>query len=155
MFQEPWLSWPNAATTNDVFVIVIHHWRTRYENHITVISSRLAKSNFTDPLRSRVIFTKGQPRVPGLFPKNCRHMIRVSVIYWWKLYLHEWRWSSLGVHCVAKPSMDPPKRRQRYPRNYAPHGRQKYFSIVGDWSKYRAHVWEDYSIKLFLITDRG
>ena len=77
------------------------------------------------------------------------------VFYWWKLYLHEWRWSSFGVHCVAKPSMDPPKRRQRYPRNYAPHGRQKYFSIVGDWSKYRAHVWEDYSIKLFLITDRG
>ena len=23
---------------------------------------------------------------------------------------NEWRWSSFGVHCVAKPSMDPPKR---------------------------------------------
>ena len=73
---------PNVATTNDVFVIVIHHWRTRYENHITVISSRLAKSNFTDlEVKWMVcsVFTKGQPRVPGLFPKNCRHMIRVSV----------------------------------------------------------------------------
>ena len=52
--------------------------------------------------------------------------------YWWKLYLHEWRWSSFGVHCVAKPSMDPPKRWKRSPRLYAPHGRQKYFSILGD-----------------------
>ena len=70
------------ATTNDVFVIVIHHWRTRYENHITVISSRLAKSNFTDlEVKWMVcsVFTKGQPRIPGLFPKNSRHMIRVSV----------------------------------------------------------------------------
>ena len=39
---------PNVATTNDVFVIVIHHWRTQYENHITVISSRLGISNCTD-----------------------------------------------------------------------------------------------------------
>ena len=70
------------ATTNDVFVIVIHHWRTQYENHITVISSRLGISNFTDlEVKGTVcsVFTEGQPRVPGLFPKNCRHMIRVSV----------------------------------------------------------------------------
>ena len=52
--------------------------------------------------------------------------------YWWKLYLHEWRWSSFGIHCVAKPSMDPPKRWKRSPRLYAPHGRQKHFSILGD-----------------------
>ena len=67
------------ATTNDVFVIVIHHWRTQYENHIT---SRLGISNFTDlEVKWMVcsVFTEGQPRVPGLFHKNCRHMIRVSV----------------------------------------------------------------------------
>ena len=52
--------------------------------------------------------------------------------YWWKLYLHEWRWSSFGVHCVAKPSMDPPKRWKRFSRLYSPHGRQKYFSILGN-----------------------
>ena len=52
--------------------------------------------------------------------------------YWWKLYLHEWRWSSFGVHCVAKPSMDPPKRWKRSPRLYAPHGGQKYLNILGD-----------------------
>ena len=70
------------ATTNDVFVIVIHHWRTRYENHITVISSRLGISKFTYlEVKGMVcsVLTEGQPRVPGLFPKNCRHMIRVSV----------------------------------------------------------------------------
>ena len=70
------------ATTNDVFVIVIHHWRTRYENHITVISSRLGISNFTYlEVKGMVcsVLTEGQPRLPGLFPKNCRHMIRVSV----------------------------------------------------------------------------
>ena len=67
------------ATTNDVFVIVIHHWRTQYENHIT---SRLGISNFTDlEVKGMVcsVFTEGQPRVPGLFLKNCRHMKRVSV----------------------------------------------------------------------------
>ena len=70
------------ATTNDVFVIVIRHWRTQYENHITVISSRLGISNFTDlEVKGMVcsVFTKGQPRVPGLFLKNSRHMKRVSV----------------------------------------------------------------------------
>ena len=30
----------NMAATNDILLIVIHHWR-KYENHITVISSRL------------------------------------------------------------------------------------------------------------------
>ena len=68
---------PDVATTNDVFLIVIHHWRTRYENHITVISSRLGISNFTDlEVKGMVcsVFTEGQPRVPGLFSKNCKHM---------------------------------------------------------------------------------
>ena len=39
---------------------------------------------------------------------------------------------SFGVHCVAEPSMDPPNRKKLSPRLYAPHGRQRYFSILGE-----------------------
>ena len=39
---------------------------------------------------------------------------------------------SFGVLCVVKQSMDSPKRRKLSSRLYAPHGRQKYLSILGD-----------------------
>ena len=79
------------ATTNDSFVIVIHHSTFHYSffviviNHSTLLSSVHVLGYLTSliwkPVKGIVcsVFTKGQPLVLGPLPKNYKHMIRVSV----------------------------------------------------------------------------
>ena len=64
---------------------------------------------------------------------------------------------SFGVYCVVKQSMDSPKRRKRSSRLHATHGRQKGFQYFRRFVLNIELMFEsfwDYSIKLFLITNR-